>query len=99
MSLDRHVIVMIDTWTSGLPGTPELRILTRAATDSCKLFDWNGDGIMSIVGDVTAFIQCCYFGDCPAGFTCVCDCNHDGICSIIGDVPCFVDCVYFGNCP
>jgi hypothetical protein len=60
--------------------------------------DWNGDGIVSIIGDVPPFVQCVYFGNCPPGAPAVGDCNHDGILSIIGDVPCFVDCVYFGNC-
>jgi hypothetical protein len=62
--------------------------------------DWNGDGIVSIVGDVPPFVQCVYFGSCPGGVdpVTVGDCNHDGIISIVGDVPCFVNCVYFGNC-
>ena len=63
--------------------------------------DWNGDGIVSIVGDVPPFVDCVYFGICPndVDVIAVGDCNDDGILSIIGDVPCFVDCVYFGNCP
>jgi len=65
------------------------------------LHDWNGDEIVSIIGDVPPFVNCAYFGDCPGGVdpVAVGDCNRDGIVSIIGDVPCFVDCVYFGNCP
>lgn len=67
-----------------------------------KLYDWNGDGIISITGDVPLFVQCLYFDNCPAGvdLLAVGDGNHDGILSIAGDVPCFVNCVYFGNgCP
>jgi hypothetical protein len=64
--------------------------------------DWNGDGIISIIGDVPPFVQCVYRGNCPdwpqEKLLGVGDCNHDGIISIVGDVPCFVDCVYFGNC-
>lgn len=62
--------------------------------------DWNGDGIISIVGDVPPFVQCAYFGQCPDGIDAIAvgDCNGDGILSIVGDVPCFVNCVYFGNC-
>jgi hypothetical protein len=65
------------------------------------LHDWNGDGIVSIVGDVPLFVNCVYFQNCPGDIDpiAVGDCNSDGILSIIGDVPCFVDCVYFGNCP
>jgi hypothetical protein len=65
-------------------------------------FDWNGDGITSIIGDVPSFVNCVYFGNQPSWsqdrLLGVGDCNHDSIISIIGDVPCFVDCVYFGNC-
>jgi hypothetical protein len=63
--------------------------------------DWNGDGLVSIVGDVPPFVDCVYFGNCPSDvdLLAVGDCNEDGILSIIGDVPCFVDCVYFGDCP
>ena len=62
--------------------------------------DWNGDGIVSIVGDVPPFVNCVYFQSCPDGVDTIAvgDCNDDGILSIVGDVPCFVDCVYFGNC-
>lgn len=63
------------------------------------LHDWNGDGIISIVGDVPPFVDCVYFGTCPPQHVELCDCNGDGLCTIVGDVPCFVDCVYFGNCP
>jgi hypothetical protein len=64
------------------------------------LHDWNGDRIVSIVGDVPPFVDCVYFQNCPSGVDriAVGDCNNDGILSIVGDVPCFVDCVYFGNC-
>jgi hypothetical protein len=61
--------------------------------------DWNGDGFISIVGDVPPFVDCVYFGNCPPDAVGTGDCNHDGIVSIVGDVPCFVDCVYFRNCP
>jgi parallel beta-helix repeat protein len=62
--------------------------------------DWNGDGIVSIVGDVPPFLDCVYFQNCPGDVDAVAvgDCNGDGILSIVGDVPCFVDCVYFGDC-
>ncbi|MBN1507501.1 MAG: hypothetical protein JW955_11680 [Sedimentisphaerales bacterium] len=65
-----------------------------------QLHDWNGDGIVSIVGDVPLFVNCVYFQDCPDGVDNIAigDCNGDGILSIVGDVPCFVECVYFGNC-
>ncbi|MEN6425148.1 MAG: SBBP repeat-containing protein [Phycisphaerales bacterium] len=65
------------------------------------LHDWNGDGIVSIVGDVPPFVRCVYFSDCPDDVDTIAvgDCNHDGILSIVGDVPCFVECVYFSNCP
>jgi hypothetical protein len=71
----------------------------QATTADVTLHDWNGDGIVSIVGDVPPFVDCVYFGNCPPDAVGKGDCNHDGIISIIGDVPCFVDCVYFGNCP
>ena len=63
--------------------------------------DWNGDGIVSIVGDVPPFVNCVYFQDCPGDMDKVAigDCNNDGLISIIGDVPCFVGCVYFEACP
>ena len=71
--------------------------------EACRVMhDWNGDGIVSIVGDVPPFVDCVYLGDCsdwPEGWLLpIGDCSQDGILSIIGDVPCFVDCVYFGNC-
>ncbi len=81
------------TWTG-------LKIIT--GTENWVLHDWNGDGIVSIIGDVPPFVQCVYFNNCPSGVDplTVGDCNQDGILSIIGDVPCFVDCVYFQrNCP
>jgi hypothetical protein len=75
----------------------------QATTDAAVLHDWNGDGIVSIVGDVPPFVNCVYFQNCPdwpeARRLAVGDCNHDGLISIVGDVPCFVDCVYFQNCP
>ncbi len=68
----------------------------------CLLYDMNGDGFISIIGDVPFFVNCVYFGqcDCPCDSSCMApgDCNGDGFLSIIGDVPCFVECVYFGNC-
>jgi hypothetical protein len=33
MTSDKNMIVMVDTWTAGAPGTTELRILTRQGTD------------------------------------------------------------------
>ena len=77
------------------------RDIVFLAEPTAMLHDWNGDGIVSIVGDVPPFVNCVYFGNCPDGVdkVSVGDCNGDGIVSIIGDVPCFVDCVYFGNCP
>ncbi len=71
-------------------------------TAGASLHDWNGDGIVSIIGDVPPFVQCVYFNNCPTGVDAIAvgDCNHDGILSIIGDVPCFVNCVYFQQgCP
>ena len=64
-----------------------------------ELHDWNGDGLVSIIGDVPPFVDCVYFGDCPGDAVGRGDCNGDGFVSIVGDVPCFVDCVYFGSCP
>ena len=32
---------------------------------SARLHDCNGDGILSIVGDVPCFVQCVYFNNCP----------------------------------
>ena len=65
----------------------------------------NWDGIVSVIGDVPAFVQVVYFGDYEwyeQQFPCkdpalVGDCNGDGILSIIGDVPGFVNHVYFGQ--
>ncbi len=77
-------------------------LVASFALDSHTLaHDWNGDGILSIIGDVPGFVNCVYFENCPDGINPidVGDCNKDGIISIIGDVPCFVECVYFGNCP
>ena len=73
---------------------------TYEIESSPLLHDGNGDGIRSIIGDVPGFVNCVYFGNCPAGIDpiAVGDGNGDGILSIIGDVPPFVDCVYFGNC-
>jgi len=86
------------TWQEG-----NVREISLNVSDPCRLFDWNGDGIVSIVGDVTPFVECMYYGNCPdwpeSRLLCVSDCSHDNIPSIVGDVPCFVNCVYFGNCP
>ncbi|MEN6575281.1 MAG: hypothetical protein ABFD90_02975 [Phycisphaerales bacterium] len=72
-----------------------------AQVANSSLHDWNGDGIISIVGDVPPFVQCVYFNTCPDDMDTIAvgDCNHDGILSIVGDVPCFVECVYFDDCP
>ena len=67
----------------------------------CMLYDMNGDGFRSIIGDVPCFVECLYLGACSCAESrhpCACDGNGDGFCSIIGDVPYFVDCVYLGNC-
>jgi hypothetical protein len=67
--------------------------------------DMNWDGMVSIVGDVPAFVRTVYLGDTdwyqqqfpgrdpilPG------DCNGDGVLSIVGDVPGFVNCVYYGQ--
>jgi hypothetical protein len=89
---DQYLCVIVDTAMANVIG----RFITRVPL----LHDWNGDGIISIVGDVPPFVNCVYFGNCPGGVdpVTVGDCNHDGIVSIVGDVPCFVDCVYFGDC-
>ncbi|MEN6575279.1 MAG: hypothetical protein ABFD90_02965 [Phycisphaerales bacterium] len=81
-----------DNWTG-------VTVVTDGAPSS--LHDWNGDGIVSIVGDVPPFVQCVYFNDCPDDMDTIAvgDCNGDGILSIVGDVPCFVECVYFSDCP
>ncbi|MEN6425147.1 MAG: hypothetical protein ABFE13_07280 [Phycisphaerales bacterium] len=88
----------VDPETGELLDLGELREVDTYARN-----DWNGDGIVSIVGDVPPFVQCVYFDTCPAWpeerLLCVGDCNRDGILSIVGDVPCFVNCVYFSNCP
>jgi hypothetical protein len=89
------LITNLGAWTG-------LTVITDA-NEACLPYDWNDDGIASIVGDVPPFVDCVYFGDCPVWLQekllCVGDCNGDGILSIVGDVPCFVDCVYFGDCP
>lgn len=74
------------------------------AGGTTRLYDWNEDGVVTIVGDVPPFVQAVYFGNYPAGWSQekilqVGDSNHDGVLSIVGDVPGFVNCVYFGqNC-
>jgi hypothetical protein len=104
-----HLSLMTDGYTivMGLLGV-ELRdpsdvSATIGFSRRDLLFDWNGDGIVSIVGDVPPFVDCVYFGNYPdwpeERLRQVGDCNGDGILSIVGDVPCFVDCAYFGNCP
>ncbi|MEN6428704.1 MAG: hypothetical protein ABFE13_25430 [Phycisphaerales bacterium] len=104
-----EVVMTIDhaVWGTNADGIP-----TVVDTDAEERFtfttgaavlrhDWNGDGIVSIVGDVPPFVQCVYFNTCPDDMDTIAvgDCNHDGILSIVGDVPCFVECVYFNNCP
>jgi len=78
-----------------------IQFLATVESSATGPHDWNGDGIVSIVGDVPPFVDCVYFGNCPEGIDVIAvgDCNGDGIVSIVGDVPCFVDCVYFGDCP
>ena len=61
--------------------------------------DINGDGIVTLIGDVPPFVDCVYFGNCDGVASGNCDINGDGIVTLIGDVPPFVDCAYFGNCP
>ncbi len=67
-------------------------------------FDFNGDDIVTLVGDLQPFVDCVFFGACGVetcpepGCSCRGDCNGDGFLSIVGDVPCFVDCLFFGEC-
>jgi pimeloyl-ACP methyl ester carboxylesterase len=59
------------------------------AAEACIRCDMNWDGFRSIIGDVPAFVNCVYFGNCPDWpqdrLLGVGDCNHDRILSIIGD--------------
>lgn len=66
-------------------------------TPTGLLYDWNNDGIISIVGDMPAFVRCLYFGDYPEGVDPLVagDGNHDGKLSIAGDAQGFVESVYF----
>ncbi len=76
-------------------------------TVECMLYDMNGDGFLSIVGDVGTFVRVVYAGDYEwyeqqfPGRDPICrgDCNCDGVLSIAGDTACFTNCVYFGECP
>jgi hypothetical protein len=105
MSADKSVMAMADTVNDAGNDNGVIRVLTKQGStpDQRLPHDWNGDGIVSIVGDVPPFVDCVYFSNCPdwpeAQLLQVGDCNGDGILSIVGDMPCFVDCVYFGNCP
>ena len=73
----------------------------------CRPCDMDYNGVVSIVGDVLAFVKVVYFGDLEwyqqqypgEDPTCPGDCDGDGMLTIVGDVPCFADCVYLGNCP
>lgn len=66
--------------------------------------DMNGDGFVSIVGDIELFVESIFAGPeaddlCPPpGCTCRGDCNQDGVFTLVGDVGCFVDCVFLGAC-
>lgn len=40
MSPDKNVIVMLATWTTGSPGTAELKILTRSTASTSIIGDW-----------------------------------------------------------
>ena len=86
---------------SGTPPIVDMGAYEYDGHTEYLLHDWNGDGFISIIGDVPPFVNCVYFQSCPDGVDTIAvgDCNDDGILSIVGDVPCFVDCVYFGNCP
>jgi len=70
----------------------------------CILYDMNGDGFVSILGDVPCFVDFVFFSIdqpnpvCAGEVPCACDGNQDGFCSIIGDVPGFVDCLFFNQC-
>ncbi len=73
------------------------------------LYDLNGDGATSVVGDVNELVGCLFNTNpnnhsaidvcCSAG-TCRCrlDCNSDGFVSIVGDLPCWANCLFFDNC-
>ena len=96
---DGQASIVIDVNEANLAANQSIQFLAERSV----LHDWNGDGIVSIIGDVPPFVNCVYFQSCPDvpgnQLLSIGDCNGDGILSIIGDVPCFVDCVYFGNCP
>ena len=96
---DGQSAITIDVNEANQAANQSIQFLAEALP--AELHDWNGDGIVSIVGDVPPFVQCVYFGNCPGGVDTIAvgDCNGDGFLSLIGDVPCFVDCVYFGSCP
>jgi len=71
----------------------------NGASINSILCDINGDGFVSIIGDVPPFVDCVFFENCPGDIGDRCDINGDGFVCIIGDVRPFVDCVFFENCP
>ncbi len=92
-------------------GTATIRCSASGLADknvtACEFIpsDMNWDGIVSIIGDVPAFVQVVYHQDLN-GYqqqfpgrdpTFPGDGNGDGILSIIGDVPGFMNRVYFGQ--
>jgi uncharacterized repeat protein (TIGR01451 family) len=92
-------------------GTATIRCSASGLADknvtACEFIpgDMNWDGIVSIIGDVPAFVQVVYRQDLNGYHqqfpgrdpTFPGDGNGDGILSIIGDVPGFVNRVYFGQ--
>ncbi len=78
--------------------------------DTCMresvLFDLNGDGLSTVVGDLDDLVNCFFYTPaggldtcCTAG-NCMCrvDCNRDGLLTVVGDLQCWVDCFFFGLC-
>ncbi len=100
---------------SGCTTDAECTLGPACSTGTCQagtctynslLYDLNGDGATTVVGDLselaTCFFDppggiidaCCSAGDC----TCRVDCTGDGSLTIVGDLPCWADCFLLGTC-
>jgi hypothetical protein len=60
---DGHTSIQITVDADHRAANQSIQFLALPA--SVLLHDWNGDGIISIIGDVPCFVQCVYFGNCP----------------------------------
>ena len=96
-----YVSVEVDDAAVGSTPDDTAALVIDIADESYLPNDWNGDGIISIIGDVPPFVEAVYFGQYPdwpqEKLLAIGDVNGDGILSIIGDVPGFVNRVYFGQ--